>query len=471
MENIDDFMRQKFDADDPQERFEFQEEYWEQAQALLEQEEARRRRRLWLIFGLVLAMALLSWFLLLPWGAGALSKNKATEEHSTILTENTENQVYTNSKLTTGEQIIQPSDSIEGPVDGNFQRDGNGSATPVPEKPSQGTQQNRRDNKGMVKPSNSENTWGPAALTSKQIAEGRNPKSPSAQSARLDQSGKKEIENTSSAIATPPVTTPPITTPPITTPPITTPALIPLFNIPAPLILFPIPERALVPFKTWISAKAPIVEKTKPVQDQRFAIGLSLAGAAYQSSDTTGRWAGWAIGLYGKYRLNKNWSLLLGVQERFVPGFEAPEDSSNPNQIAQLRYSFGYKREEWKRATRGQHYLEVPLSAQWHKGSWGLEAGGTAGMLLVVQSRTTYTVETSLEAAKTTVKKFTKGDTAPYNRTYFTAFAGAEYRLNDRISVLARGHYRFTPVLKSLGEDVITKGLGYLEVGLRTRLF
>ena len=45
MENIDELMRQKFDSEDHGERFEFQEEYWEQAQVMLEQEEARRRRR------------------------------------------------------------------------------------------------------------------------------------------------------------------------------------------------------------------------------------------------------------------------------------------------------------------------------------------------------------------------------------------------------------------------------------------
>ena len=45
MENIDDFMQRKFDSDDPAERFPFREEYWEQAQALIEADEQRRRKR------------------------------------------------------------------------------------------------------------------------------------------------------------------------------------------------------------------------------------------------------------------------------------------------------------------------------------------------------------------------------------------------------------------------------------------
>ena len=79
MENIDELMRQKFDSDNPGERFEFQEEYWEQAQALLEQDEARRRRRLWFLFGLLLALALLAWFLLGQWQNKSLSQNKGGE--------------------------------------------------------------------------------------------------------------------------------------------------------------------------------------------------------------------------------------------------------------------------------------------------------------------------------------------------------------------------------------------------------
>ena len=64
MENLDDFMRKKFDTDAPVERFEFREEYWEQAQALLEAEEQRRRkRRRWLIWWIFagLLVAVVSW--------------------------------------------------------------------------------------------------------------------------------------------------------------------------------------------------------------------------------------------------------------------------------------------------------------------------------------------------------------------------------------------------------------------------
>ncbi|MBK6993523.1 MAG: outer membrane beta-barrel protein [Lewinellaceae bacterium] len=249
------------------------------------------------------------------------------------------------------------------------------------------------------------------------------------------------------------------------------PITIPIFTIPTPLYPMLLPERIFQIQKRPTLAKEPIAEKIKPVQDQRFSFGLSLVGSAYQQSDTVGRWAGWTLGAFGDYRLNNNWSLMLGVQARFVPGHTAQGDSSNPNQVENLRYSFGYRSEEWKRETRGLHFLEIPISAHWHKGPWALEAGGAAGMLLAVQDRTEYTVESSLEEPKTTVTKFVKGNSEPYNQNYFSAFAGAGYRLNNRISLMTKAQYRFTPVFKTLGEGLKNKGLGNVELGLRLRLF
>ena len=513
MENMDDLMRQKFDSDDPRERFEFREEYWEQAQALLEQDEAGRRIRLWLFIGLLLAMALLAWFLVQQWSAGSLSENKAAEERLTLLTEKTENEAYPNGKRTIDEPLTKPSNSVEGTLDGSIQHDGNKSASSVPANLSLGTQQSRMGNKGSTKPGNSGNTQDAGPLTGEQIAEGGNSKSPSAaQPAQKGKAGKNKIENTPagnttqgndpSPITNPPFTNPPITNPPITNPPVTNPPFTnppftnppftnppitnppitnppitnppftnpPFTNPPTPLTLFIVPEQVIVPRKLTV-AKEPIAEKTKPVQDQRFSFGLSLAVAAYQQPDTAGRWAGWAIGAFGNYRLNDHWSLMLGVQGRFVPGQGTVADSSNPNQVEQLRYSFGYRRESWSRETRGLYYLEMPLSACWHKGPWSLEGGAAAGKLLSVRDRTEYTVESSLEGKKTETKKFAKSNVEAYNRTYLSGFAGAEYRLNNRFSVTSRAQYRFTPVFKTLGEGVKNKGLGNVELGLRARLF
>ena len=48
MENkdrLDEFLQHKFAEDDPEQRFAFREEYWQQAQMLIEADERRKRRR------------------------------------------------------------------------------------------------------------------------------------------------------------------------------------------------------------------------------------------------------------------------------------------------------------------------------------------------------------------------------------------------------------------------------------------
>ncbi|MFN0176268.1 MAG: hypothetical protein ACKVU0_16600 [Saprospiraceae bacterium] len=470
MENIDDLMRQKFDSDDPGERFEFREEYWEQAQALLEKEEGKRGRRFWLIIGLVLALALLTWLLLMQGSDGSLSEKKAGEKAPTVANEKPERPNYADGKDTLSGQTMQSSNAREQTNDGIRQGDENMSISPIPIAPtgSKIPERTRHGNTGNKSISNTD------AGTTISLAD--------AEISRQILAGKNDAVNTGGIdIARKETTKPddnsPFTTPPFTNPPAEAtakegpPITIPIFTIPTPLYPMPLPERIFQIQKRPTLAKEPIAAKIKPVKDKGFSFGLSVAGAAYQQSDTVGRWAAWTVGAFGDYQLNKSWSFMLGVQTRFVPGHMAQADSSNPNLVENLRYSFGYQSEEWRLETRGLHFLEVPISAHWHKGSWGLEAGGAAGMLLGVQNRTEHTTESSLETPKTTVKRFVKGNFKPYNQRYFSAFAGAEYRLNNRFSLMTRAQYRFTPVFKTLGEGLKNNGLGNVELGLRLRLF
>ena len=107
MENIDELMRQKFNSEDPGERFEFQEEFWEQAQVLLEQEEQRRRRKIWLFLIFALCFVLLLWLLL---SRSSLLSNEKTEPGDS-------NTSIGNSTVKKNSEGIQHSDSIEtGPI-------------------------------------------------------------------------------------------------------------------------------------------------------------------------------------------------------------------------------------------------------------------------------------------------------------------------------------------------------------------
>ncbi|MDO8971503.1 MAG: hypothetical protein Q7U74_12490, partial [Saprospiraceae bacterium] len=102
---------------------------------------------------------------------------------------------------------------------------------------------------------------------------------------------------------------------------------------------------------------------------------------------------------------------------------------------------------------------------------WGLEAGVSVGKLIAVENSSVYTVESTLEPRKTTHKKYEKGDRSPYEPSYFSSFVGANYRLNNRISLTTKAQYRFTPISQTLSENANEKGLGNLELGLRYRLY
>ena len=497
MENIDDFMRQKFDSDDPGARFEFREEYWEQAQALLEKEEDRRRRWWWILACLALAMALVALFLFGPWGSGTVSQNTGTTgddlygnaprreesiqravpespalgDTTTSLNRINKENLDRVSTQTIGKDRISATKATN--ENAFHQRQlGEKGVSNVDQKVNNRGEFNRNGKNKAV-----------AALPDKDRASltpslpnptGKNDTTTGDVSNNLNNSAGSTALDTNAQVSTPafelPVQTPQtLQTAQTTTP---QPSSLPIYCIPTPLTPFPLPERIPAPIKPSDKGNESIAEHaTRPVHDNRFSIGFSVSGTAYQPSDTSGRWAGWCLGAYGEYRLDQNWAFMLGVQGRFVPGFQAETDSAHPVNVEQLRYSFGFHRESWKRETCGFYALEIPLSAHWHKGPWGLEAGGAAGMLLLVQDRTEHTVSSSLEGAKTEVKRWIKGDRENYNPNYFSTFAGAEYRLNNRLSVTAKGQYRFKPVFKTVSEGTQNKGLGNVELGLRVRLF
>ena len=507
MENIDDLMRQKFDADDPTERFEFQEDYWEQAQALLAQDEARRRRRFWLLIGLMLGVVLFSWYVVVHWFSGSLSQSEAGAGDVTTSAVKTEG--ATESKIAK-EGIALDTDTLVGDtVGGNVMQDLKSSLSTVSENPSQsnGGSNSNPGSRGALKQNKALNTSksedaslrGFATNKSKQRRidtkadnSGNYPDifTPRSQGNGETTISKKleEVEvlrqnqiakgNAENAHVTGNTLSDilqrrdqlPINDHQLTSQP--KPALaeerqfISILILPIPISYLVFPERTFDLRKLSAVSTGPIAALINSIEKPRFSFGLSLVGAAYQSSDSNSRWAGWAIGAYGNYRLNKNLSLMLGIQERFIPGYGASEDLTN-----QLRYSFGYERETLRRETRGLHSLEIPISARWHKGRWAVEAGGAAGMLFLVQNRTKRIVESSLEAPKTEIKRLVKGDTKPYNRTSFSAFVGAEYRLNNRLSVMGRSQYRFTPVFDTVTEGIKNNGLGNLDVGFRIRLF
>lgn len=491
MENIDDLMRQKFDSDDPGERFEFQEEYWEQAQLLLEKEESRRRRGLWLFFLLALAFALLAWFL---WqNTDLLSRNRDGKATSSIetgtaspestLRQDKNLQEGISSSENANLSTLSKNESTESVKSEAFDQAAQGknsynklrrigSKNSVSKAQSQGGSNPSKN--GINTEKEVGNIVGIPALEREKSPQtllgsdkGNHPLAQN--SGELSDQNKRagsnatEVDPTAAAKLD-------STLMPATLNPFLKQSL---FNLPTPLVPFPLPERSLNRSKITVPASEPIAKLPEPVNDKRLSLGLSLLGSANQA-DSNSRWAGWAIGAYGDYRLNQKWSVSVGAQWRFLPGngaYTSIPDSTNPDQIDQLRYSFGYTRESWKYKTVGLHYLEIPISARWQKGKLGVEGGIAVGTLLAVQDQRTHTKASSLEPVQTTVERRLKGNASFYKPAYLTAFAGASYHLSPRISILARGHYRFTPVFKTIVEGGSKQGLGYIDLGLKLRLY
>jgi cytoskeletal protein RodZ len=83
MENLDDLMRKKFNTAEEAGRYEFQEQYWDQARALIEADERKRKRRrmlLWWWFGGIFILSMAGIY-------GVINSKKV--EHASAKTTNT----------------------------------------------------------------------------------------------------------------------------------------------------------------------------------------------------------------------------------------------------------------------------------------------------------------------------------------------------------------------------------------------
>lgn len=466
MENIDDLMRQKFDSDDPGQRFEFQEEFWEQAQALLEQEENRRRRRLWLWIALVLGIGLLVLLLSWCWDSRVLSQQE--QEHKLLTSERIE-------KAGTKEEAAAGLSKSNLPASPSVSGDTVAAGQTMEKKVFSNTA--KATNRYIKDSATAQNDHSNSSKTIHATAQAKSEKTPLPAPNNTPKSG---FEVNPSLEPTQNLNLNPVETAPTSTqeaaqsssvPPMANSKLS-IFFLPIVPVLLPIPEH--VPKAPGVNNEpnTPFAQQpTKPVADKRWSFGLAVAGSANQQRDTTGRRLGWTLGAYTAYQLNPNWSLMLGVQNRYLPAQGTLADSNNQNVTEQLRYSFGYRLETWKRETRGLYLLEIPLSVHWNQGAWGLEGGAAAGMLWYVSERTESRVETSLEGAKTERRSFLNGSKTGYNQRYYTAFAGVSCQLNKRVAIMTRGQYRFTPVFETTADGATNKGLGSLELGLRVKLF
>lgn len=452
MDNIDDLMRQKFDSDEPGERFEFREEYWEQAEALLKLEDERRRRRRWALLGLLLlllSLVLAGWWYLSRTDGGqthiqgtdpikqtelgaAKEQNNNTEQTITYALQEsavTESKTATTRATT---EIKQPESTKK-------------STNEPPQLP--GTAQ--RDKLGYWKL-----TDGKSSSLQVQNAAENAPITPAKQTVQANDASLKEAISTVGAKETL----------------VENFSLLALSVIRVELLPLPIPERA-IPEKNQVLTSEPTMARQKKTAkpERRFSAGVTLLGSV-NAPDQADRRLGVAAGGYVQCRLNRQWGLQLRGQYRITPGYTLSDSSTQVAATEQLRYSFGFQKTAYRRETRALHHVEMPLALQWSPGRIGMEAGANLGYLLVVQDRTTLRHESSLAPLIEEKKRFVTGDRSGYKPFYATGFVGVNYRLCHRISANARAHYRFTPLEKP-AEAVTQTRPGFVEAGLRIRLY
>lgn len=487
MENIDDFMQRKFDSDDPAERFPFREEYWEQAQALIEADEQRRRKRRrflfwWFFSGLLVGAGALWLWLGQPgqaseWAAGKDAAQPGVVSPATPPLKNTlpgsDKSTEAKTSVSTKESSESVSDNSSKNIDNQQDRVGEeelktgsapektkeplaSSALPGARKPASAPLKNNRKAPSAEQPYNIEKSAVPGDLLSENNRPSRT--KTTEQNEAVKQVTSNVPDNQAPAQANAPVL-PDNSIQATDAAPTVRIALLEVLELPFPPVLHA--RKNLVFHKTPKKYAAEI----KPVSDKRFVWGAAASVSTWKSG------TGYTAGIFGNYRLNAPWSLTAGLGLRYLPLATAdplPADSSEQISV-QYRYSFGFERTEWRRTAVGLYYLEIPLAVRWQQGRLGVEAGVAPGVLLRARDQVTQTIESSLGGIETPVKRFETGEKTNFRRGYFSTFVLAEWRVVSGLGLTLRGNYRPGSILKPVENVAFEKYALGLDMGLRWR--
>ena len=486
MENIDDFMQRKFESDDPAERFPFREEYWEQAQVLIEAEELRRRKRrrflFWWFFGGLLMGAGALWLWSdQPWQTTEMASRNGANQPGIV---SPASPAVSNNAP---DRIVSPATDMAQPTGASPQPDSDKNTKNIDH------QQNRVEESLFNTTANQQKVKGnisASALPHKQIQTS----APSAHKSRATRTtGTLEpVKNIRSSVITSNPGAPStenktgqnaiVQSKTEHTPDLavlvqmdaaatsadaqsgTDPALT-VQRIRLTVLELPFPL-AVQPGTNLVLKKRPkyAADVINPTPDRRFVFGAGASVSYWKNGP------GYAADIFGNYRLNTRWSLSAGLRLRYVPLAEAgPLPDSSENISVQYRYSFGFERTALERTTLGLHYLEIPLAARWQQGRLGLEAGVAPGVLVQVRDRVTETRETSLTGLETLANRLVSGEKTNFRRIHFNTFVLAEWRVVSGLGLTLRGNYRSGSVWKPVEDVVSEKGAWGLDMGLRWR--
>ncbi len=211
-----------------------------------------------------------------------------------------------------------------------------------------------------------------------------------------------------------------------------------------------------------------VAETRKQPGEGRLGMGLLAFGTGYSPAPGTQRF-GFGAGLCADWRLGQSWQLQVSPLWRvramgdFIAAWEPQND-------AQLRYSFGFESDEYTLEGMASHWLEIPIGLQWRRGPWRAEAGVAPGFLLGIQGRLTHLRETSLTPTRTD-RKAVRLDGAPFYKNYVAVFGGGRYALSPRLELGLRLHYLGGDFRRQTDEYTPPRQTLWLDAGLHWNLF
>lgn len=506
MENLDELMRKKFDSDDPAGRFEFREEFWEQAQVLIEADEARRRKRRrwliwWLFFGLCVAIG--GWWGSGSWnsGSGSLGDEKSRLDGSfnnsggSLGNNNSAGSPGGNgSNAAAGDEVANGSEAGKGAAIGTndgvgagvedwnakntgreplndsknsaFQNKGNqgnakNGATRQPAR-TQNHTATRQGGKGQNNTPVNVDGLQPSALAAGSV-DAKQPRHDSNNpfGADIAKNGVNQADGhatTGQAIAS---------------------AGSALADSMAAdqaarnewknITVFPAlpvgPGYLELPKRTVDTQTVDaFVKIIKPLRESKFRFGLSATGSLSQASPD-GKRLGFTGGALVRYNLTQTWSIASGLQWRYLSGAWARDTGETGGE--QIKYSFGYKLDTWQLETQGMHLIEAPIGLRWKQGAFAFEGGLTPGFLVAVQGQLTKGHMESLQDGLTTETSKVWLEKKAYHSFVPSFFLGGEWLATRRIGLTLRATLRPGKVGPKLSDTPPPANLFWLDAGLR----
>jgi opacity protein-like surface antigen len=478
MENLDEFMRHKFNSEESGGAFEFREEYWEQAQALIELDEAsRKKHRRWLLFWWVSALILLAgaWGL---WETGSelfRSKNRqesavevATSNQSTtipLVPNSTLSKNQNNSNSITEQAENASHSNVSHRNEGNTEKDAISIANQADNKRlnthSVGTYNLLRKAEkapaGTVLPIPTKNTDlennAPVAINpgtktvNRIIAATENPgkDAGSPASAPLNTTSADNGDTSDKQMGG------------------SLSAFEPL-SLPMQLLV----NQSVVPTPL-VKAEIMPPEPIKVLKDKQLRFGVETFASAFIFDQGAMRWGGGA-GVFAERAFQKHWSATAAMRYRYVPKSDAIQSPDAESFTSQVRYSFGAQYIEQKRDITGFHLIELPIGVQWHAGRFALSAFGAPGIVLGALGKVTKSSFSSLSFAPdyNDAESDLYFSSDSYRRFSMSVGTGVEWEAFSGLSLCAQFQY-FRGMTKPGLDGTKAKGFENISAGVKYR--